>query len=99
MGKGGSIRPGPPGHRSLVFEVIQKTITAGSGVDIKADDLELINEIKHVYPIIELSHTSTTSLLKAAYAPGVRVAGDSSATVYYYKLTTNLDISCIVLGY
>ncbi len=96
MGKGGTITPGPPGHRSLHFEIIQKTLAAGVGVDVKADDLELINEIKHVFPVVELTHSSTTSLLNTSL--GVEIAGDSSATVFCYKGAV-LDISCLVVGY
>ncbi len=97
MGKGGTITPGPPGHRSLHFEIIQKTLADGNAT-IKAADLELINEIKHVFPIVELSGASSSSMLGYAYAVGVRIAGDSSAGVYYYKGTT-ASISVLVAGY
>lgn len=98
MGKGGTLTPGPPGHRSMHFEIIQKTLTASTGATITASsDLELIADIKHVFPVVELTHTSTTSLL--ATAVGVGIASDGlTAKVYVYKGAV-LDVSCLVVGY
>jgi hypothetical protein len=97
MGKGGTIAPGPPGHRSLHFEVIQKTLAAGTATITASTDLEMIDDIKHVFPIVELTHTSTTSLLATAVGVKIAAAG-ATAEVYVYKGVV-LDVSCLVLGY
>ncbi len=102
MGKGGTLTPGPPGHRSLHFEIIQKTLTASTGATITAStDLELIDDIKHVFPIIELTHTSTTSLSDGGKGAtcGVKLASDGATAVVYVYKGKVLDVSCMVLGY